>query len=272
MRLTGLSLRKWQYAHWTFFAILIILTTCSIFLLIFQCTPAKGAWDTIATGHLTTPPRCIAESDLSNPLSIVHIVLDFCLLAVPIVVLWRVQLAWSTKIRLYMLFSVGAVCCFTSVMRQVTQGRLKSDFLYNSSTLVYWTAVDLTLSIVVASLPILGSATYRHTRKKSKPTGASTSFGISKQKSGQASSILHSKHSREGIMRQDEVELEYHTRDPAHLEEGSEDPGQNLSRDAYHVEQQTMVSYISQPISLPLFSEAYLRLTRKQNFMGSEMS
>lgn len=135
MRLTGLSSRKWMYAHWTFFAILTGFLLCAIFVFAFQCTPVVGAWDTIATGHLDEPPSCRSDSDISQPLSILHILMDFCLLAVPILVLWRLQLARSTKIRLYILFSIGALCCFAAVMREVSQEQLKSDFTCESLSL-----------------------------------------------------------------------------------------------------------------------------------------
>ncbi|KAI4113136.1 MAG: hypothetical protein LQ345_005818 [Seirophora villosa] len=238
MRLTGLSSRRWMYAHWTFFGILTAFLICSVFVFAFQCIPVVGAWDTIATAHLDEPPRCRADSNISKPLSILHILMDFCLLAVPLLVLWRIQLARNTRIRMYILFSIGALCCFAAVMREVSQEPLKSDFTFNFSALIYWSEVDMTLSIVVASLPVLGTAIYGRTlfsRKTSKPSGGSFSFGVPKSKP----SLAHSEHSREGIMRQDEVELEFRDRGVADEEEAVVNAGY-ISQDAYHIEQKTM--------------------------------
>ncbi|KAL9007933.1 MAG: hypothetical protein Q9173_006892 [Seirophora scorigena] len=170
-----------------------------------------------------------------QPLSILHILMDFCLLAVPILVLWRIQLARNTKIRLYILFSIGALCCFAAVMREVSQEQLKSDFTFNFTALIYWTEVDMTLSIIVASLPVLGTAIYGRalfSRKTTKPSGGSSSFGVPKSKPSLT-------HSREGIMRQDEVELEFRDRGVADEEEAVANAG-HISQDAYHIEQKTM--------------------------------
>ncbi|KAI4189306.1 MAG: hypothetical protein LQ348_003815 [Seirophora lacunosa] len=238
MRLTGLSSRKWMYAHWTFFGILTAFLICSVFVLAFQCIPVVGAWDTIATAHLEEPPRCRAGSDVSQPLSILHILLDFCLLAVPLLVLWRIQLARNTRIRMYILFSIGALCCFAAVMREVSQEQLKLDFTFNFTALIYWSEVDMTLSIIVASLPVLGTAIYGRalfSRKTSEPSGGSSSFGVPKSKR----SLAHSEHSREGIMRQDEVEVEFRDRGVADEEEAVVNAGY-ISQDAYHIEQKTM--------------------------------
>lgn len=127
MRLTGLSSKRWMYAHWAFFGVLVIYILTSILLITFQCNPVVAGWDSVATGRLETPPKCLSELAVGNPLSIWHVVMDFCLLAVPILVLWKIKIPFNVKFRLLGLFSIGAVCCFCSVMRQVAQSRLKFD-------------------------------------------------------------------------------------------------------------------------------------------------
>ncbi|KAL9622530.1 MAG: hypothetical protein Q9204_008021 [Flavoplaca sp. TL-2023a] len=147
-------------------------------------------------------------------------------------------LPWSTKIRLYILFAAGALTCFAAVMRRVSQARLKSDPTYNVSTLIYWTEVDIMLTVIVASLPVLGTALWSRTMnsRKTKSSNPSSGFGSSKTKSRDDAP---SSHSQEGIMRHDEVELEYHN--PGQLDlEASSGKSENISREAYHVERQTM--------------------------------
>ena len=118
-----------MYAHWAFFSIITIYMLLTLFLVTFQCIPVVAAWDTIGAAHLKKRPHCYSDYQFTTPLSVAHIVLDFCLLAVPIVVLRKVQLPRAAKIRLYGLFSIGALCCFLAVMRQVSQDHLGSDFL-----------------------------------------------------------------------------------------------------------------------------------------------
>ncbi len=72
--------------------------------------------------------------------------------------------------------------------------------------------------------------------RKTKSSNPSSGFGSSKPKSR---SDAPSSHSREGIMRQDEVELGYHHHDPLDLE-ASSGKSEHISREAYHVERQTM--------------------------------
>ncbi|KAL8880640.1 MAG: hypothetical protein Q9192_007976 [Flavoplaca navasiana] len=238
MRLTGLSSRKWMYAHWSFFGILVVFILCTIFLAAFQCNPPMGAWNVMATGHLEKAPTCIPDNDISFPLSVIHILLDFCLLAVPILVLWKVQLPWSTKIRLYILFAAGALTCFAAVMRRVSQARLKSDPTYNVSALIYWTEVDIMLTVIVASMPVLGTALWSRTMNSRKTKSSNPSSGFSNFKTKSRGDVPSS-HSREGIMRQDEVELEYNN--PGALDlEASSGKSEHISREAYHVERQTM--------------------------------
>ena len=114
-------------AHWAFFGIVVAFILCAIFLVTFQCSPVLAAWDTIGTARLEKPPKCMADVAFANPLSFAHIVLDFCLLAVPLVVLWKVQVPQVIKTRLYILFSIGSLCCFVAIMRQVSQMQLKID-------------------------------------------------------------------------------------------------------------------------------------------------
>ena len=58
--------------------------------------------------------------------------MDFALLSVPLIVLWKVRMGWGTKLRLYFVFSIGAMSCIGSVMRQIEQKRLSSDVLCES--------------------------------------------------------------------------------------------------------------------------------------------
>lgn len=127
MRLTGLSSRNWMIAHWTFFALLVAYTLAAIFMNIFQCNPASVNFNSIAAGKMPTKLRCMSEYTLGTALSSMHVAMDFCLLAVPIILLWRVKLSWAKKLRLYCLFSIGAMSCIGSVFRQVTKMRMWAD-------------------------------------------------------------------------------------------------------------------------------------------------
>lgn len=52
--------------------------------------------------------------------------MDLCLLAVPLIVLWKLRMSWMTRLRLYFVFSIGSVSVVGSVMRQIEQEQLGS--------------------------------------------------------------------------------------------------------------------------------------------------
>lgn len=127
LRLTSLTGRKWNIANWTFFAILVAYTLTAIFLFMFQCDPPLANFDLLVAGKLDKPAKCISNSLIGAGLSIVHVIMDFCLLTVPLIVVWKVQMHWTTKIRLYFVFSVGAMSCIGSVLRQLAQANIGLD-------------------------------------------------------------------------------------------------------------------------------------------------
>jgi hypothetical protein len=127
MRLTGLTSPRWKIAHWTFFSLLVAYTLTALFMNVFQCNPPKANFDSIATGKLSSAPKCITENQLGSTLSSMHVVMDFCLLAVPIIVLWKIQMDWLLKAQFFFVFGVGAMSCIGSVLRQVAQAKLKKD-------------------------------------------------------------------------------------------------------------------------------------------------
>lgn len=133
-RLTGLTSSRWMIAHWTFFALLVIYTLCALFMTVFQCNPQAASFDLIAAGKLNSPKKCLSENQIGISLSTIHVVMDFCLLSVPIIVLWKVQMPWSAKFRFFVIFGIGAMSSIGSVLRQITQANLKTDILCQSPT------------------------------------------------------------------------------------------------------------------------------------------
>lgn len=105
-------------AHNVFLVLLICWVVISLFLNVFQCTPALVQYDLMQWGHLHSPATCFDQNRLNIVLSVFHIIFDFTLLSVPILILIKVKMDMATKIRLGFLFSIGSVSCIGSVMRQ----------------------------------------------------------------------------------------------------------------------------------------------------------
>ena len=101
--------------------LLVSYVLVAMFLSLFQCRPALVNYDLIKTGKLSHPLVCLDTNSLGIGLSVVHIVFDFVLLSVPIIVLVKVKMDLATKIRIGFLFSVGSISCIGSIMRQKLQ-------------------------------------------------------------------------------------------------------------------------------------------------------
>ncbi|KAK8220930.1 hypothetical protein IWZ01DRAFT_477862 [Phyllosticta capitalensis] len=221
MRLTKFSSRAWTFGNWAFFAIVCCYVINAFFLNIFQCTPPHANFDYIAAGKLSYAPKCIGVAKMGTILRAINITLDYMLLAVPIIVLWKIKMSARQKLRLFALFSVGALACIGSAMTLVAKSRLKSDALWNYTDLLAWSLVELVCSVLAASLPTLGSLFSRGAREtqasgsyESHLTFASSDYRSSEFRSAGKSrhDTHHSNHSDVesdtlGIMRRDEIEL-----------------------------------------------------------------
>jgi hypothetical protein len=129
IRLTSMTSTPWRITNWTFFALCAVYTLVAFFLNIFQCSPAGASFDLFIVARAGVVPKCTGVSDMNTILRVINIVLDYCLLLVPIVVIWRIQMSWAKKIRLFAVFGIGALACIGSVMTLVSKFKLKEDIL-----------------------------------------------------------------------------------------------------------------------------------------------
>ncbi|KAK7512468.1 uncharacterized protein IWZ02DRAFT_87030 [Phyllosticta citriasiana] len=157
MRLTSLVSRAWIIGNWSFFAIVSCYVVVAFFLNVFQCTPPAANFDYVVAGKMATAPKCLGVARMGTILRAINITLDYLLLAVPIIVLWKLKMSWGQKLQLGALFSVGAIACIGSAMTLVAKSRLKSDTLWNYTDLLAWSLVELVCSVLAASLPTLGN-------------------------------------------------------------------------------------------------------------------
>ena len=130
MRITGLTSKGWMIAHQTFLAVLFSYNLAAVLTIVFYCSPARATFDLLAAGKLPGPQKCGGFNErnrLATAFNIFHIGSDFCLLSVPIIVLWKVQMHWATKMRLFFVFSIGAVSSIASVMRQIADSKPRLD-------------------------------------------------------------------------------------------------------------------------------------------------
>ena len=176
-RLTGLTSRPWQIAHWTLLGIILCFVTIAIFLSTLQCSPPAVHFSLMAVAR--TNPRqikCLDARNFSLATRSMHIATDFVLLCVPIMVLYRLQMPLWRKLRLCVLFCFGAVSCAASVVRNVLIQKKTVDLTCKWAHTIgpwenacvlkcmragdyvdifAWNNVDVTFAAIVASLPTL---------------------------------------------------------------------------------------------------------------------
>ena len=115
-RLTGLTSRKWMIFHNTMLGLIVSFIVTAIFLELLKCRPLMKSWDLKAYGKTQ---KCIGVAQFGLALNIIHCLLDFALLSVPVIVFCKMKMNMSKRIRLIALFSIGCVSVIGSVNRQI---------------------------------------------------------------------------------------------------------------------------------------------------------
>lgn len=127
-RLLSQTSRVWDILNNAFLALLAAFVVVSAFTHGFRCDPPAAAFDLLERGRVDQPAQCGAWIDTVRiVLSVVHVVMDFVLLLPPIYVLWKVRMPRTTKIRLFVVFSLGTISCLGAIMRSISQATMTLD-------------------------------------------------------------------------------------------------------------------------------------------------
>ncbi|CAD6445113.1 1d81be43-b448-4a37-9b05-cc6433123aa6 [Sclerotinia trifoliorum] len=259
-RLTAMTTRRWLWFNHAFLVFLVVYILVSLFWTIFSCDPVWGGWDAIRLGREGVTAKCFPVSTLGPVLSTVHVVTDFGLLAVPLIVLWKVKMGWRTRGRLYIVFAVGGASMIGSIFRQIKQAELESDVLWSFKSLADWTLVDLTLGVIAASLPVLSaiipakwksvhtSSSYKFpTNHRSHPLSHAENYPRSKFTGKNGRDIMGGRNGRnkgikstpsgtfgeseENIVRTDVIELSYRSKVDVEQKDEEEEEEENAGKE-----------------------------------------
>ena len=127
-RLTGLISRRWMICHNTLLGLICCFILGAVFVEVFKCSPPLKQWGLLGFGRpRNAPSHCLKVKDYALPLNILHIIFDFALLSVPVIVLSKMKMSTSKRVRLLFLFSIGSVSCIGSIMRQVVSMQKSTD-------------------------------------------------------------------------------------------------------------------------------------------------
>lgn len=133
-RITGMTSKRWQIAHWTYLALLLCLSPICVFLNVFTCKPFATAFTLQAIAKVQDPRtiKCLNTEAISLSTRYLHIITDWLLLPVPLIIIWRLQMPFPRKIRLMLVFCVGFVSSVASIVRNALVSRATLDITCKS--------------------------------------------------------------------------------------------------------------------------------------------
>ncbi|KAJ5875160.1 uncharacterized protein N7473_012507 [Penicillium subrubescens] len=134
--------------------ILAAIVVCVINQLVFaviisvSCIPVARQWDTSIEG------KCIDTIPFYFSLAGTSIGLDLIIIALPLPVLWKLQLRLKQKIILAALFALGFFVTIIQIIRIFTVKDLKT--YTDSKNIVIWSCVEVSLGVIVSCIPTYG--------------------------------------------------------------------------------------------------------------------
>ncbi|KAJ4388256.1 hypothetical protein N0V85_007746 [Neurospora sp. IMI 360204] len=168
LRLAKHTQKVLRMASWAVLVVVNVAGAILTFMNIFQCTPTRAAWDITVESAKCLP--LLTEFICSSP---VNIVTDLAILALPIPVLTGMRLPPRQKTILILTFTLGIFLTVVDVVRiyylQQAVGMVamnasddpsaiygqSSDFHWNASLSLMWSAVEVNVGIICACIPTL---------------------------------------------------------------------------------------------------------------------
>lgn len=129
LRIAGLTSMKWMYAHWAYLGILSCLMPVCVFLTTFSCSPTAASVSSQHADKMTNPTSaiCLNEAAVAHFTRIAHIVTDCLLLPVPIIIIRRLKMPLTRKLRLMFVFCIGLISSVASIVRIILSERVTTD-------------------------------------------------------------------------------------------------------------------------------------------------
>ncbi|MCJ1393649.1 hypothetical protein MMC18_006525 [Xylographa bjoerkii] len=164
--------------------VLVALWGLSVILCAFLlCRPFAFNWDQ------TIPGGSCGNQILSYIITgAFNIVTDFIILALPMPMVWKLQVPRKNKIALFGMFGIGFTICIISIVRLITLVTVSyADITYSVVNALIWSMLEPALGLTLACLPLmrpLFSLVFPDTRssrnKASGNSGSAFSFSQSK--------------------------------------------------------------------------------------------
>ncbi|KAF2494340.1 hypothetical protein BU16DRAFT_540819 [Lophium mytilinum] len=129
-------------------AIIICNSTAFFLIMILRCSPIDGPW----TNHSTA---CMDVKLINYVFIAINFSTDIVLLLLPMRILRDLNLAQAEKRGLVFVFGLGGFAALTSILRLQYVLALRSDGNKVYNGLLMWCCIEISVSIICASLPSL---------------------------------------------------------------------------------------------------------------------
>jgi hypothetical protein len=107
---------KWfKYSLWLISGLIVIFFLLTFFLVIFQCNPPAAAFD-----FTITNAKCISIKDFFYASGSVNVITDLLLVALPMPLVWQLNLNVRKRLLIIFLFSLGILASVASMIRLTT--------------------------------------------------------------------------------------------------------------------------------------------------------
>ncbi|CZR63695.1 uncharacterized protein PAC_13592 [Phialocephala subalpina] len=154
---------KCRFACYLLLVWVVVGTVSYQFLVLFQCLPISYNWEGWKTdlGH---PDRCLDLNALGYSSAGINIAQDLVILFIPIPWLIGLNTSPRKKIQILLMFGVGIFVCICSIIRLTTLPSFKAtrNPTWEFTDPVYWTAIEVYVSIIIPSLPAIRSLLSHH--------------------------------------------------------------------------------------------------------------
>lgn len=153
--------RIYNRTLWFALGFLVLMTVACAGTLIFQCLPVQAAWE----ASLRPPPfgtgtaRCYNMDTFRNlglMNSAFNIATDILFAALPIPLIWQLQLNTRTKVSLIAILSLGWFACAAGIIKAVKQYYVLTDPDWTvDDAFNTWNYIEMCVGAIAASLPTL---------------------------------------------------------------------------------------------------------------------
>ncbi|KAK7185407.1 hypothetical protein DPSP01_001972 [Paraphaeosphaeria sporulosa] len=126
----------------------------SVFVGVFQCVPIDAFWDT----KKMPAARCINVIAWYYANAGLNVAVDLLIAVLPVRAIWRLHIPAKQKVAVQLILTMGWVICIVSILRLhslIVLGKHPEDISWHGAAPAYFSAIEVNLGIVCASLPAL---------------------------------------------------------------------------------------------------------------------